>query len=83
MTLKYAVLGAVIAVILISVYMINFEKVIPNLETNSPLKYCVKDCDWHFNILLDGYLIPMIGAIILALIWSSLGFGIAKYKSQI
>lgn len=83
MTLKYAVLGAIIAVILISVYMINFEKVLVNMETYYPMKYCVEQCNWHFNVLLDGYLIPMIGAIILALIWASLGFGIAKYKSRI
>ncbi|MCC7552326.1 hypothetical protein KO317_01510 [Candidatus Micrarchaeota archaeon] len=82
-TLKYAGLGAIIAVILISIYMINFENVLVNMETYYPMKYCVEQCNWHFNVLLDGYIVPMIGAIILALIWSTLGFGIAKYKSKI
>jgi hypothetical protein len=82
-TLKYAVLGAIIAVVLISVYMINFENILDNLETSYPMKYCVEQCNWHFNILIDGYLVPMIGAIILALIWSSLGYSIAKYRSKI
>jgi len=82
-TLKYAILGALIAVVLISIYMINFEHVLDTLGTNNPLRYCVEQCSWHFNVLLDGYLIPMIGAILLALIWSTLGYYTAKYKSQI